>query len=95
MSVEATVGDLSTGNLSDILCNDQAYDLSVTLRKPTCASAGVGEVALKYSLKGAKLDSQSFSSAIGSNKTVSLSWSVPIAGPEDITRGLFLSGVQI
>jgi hypothetical protein len=60
------------------------------LKKPDCQ--GNGPVAIQYQLKGAKLDSQNFSSSIGPSKTVSLSYSAQIAGPADLSKGLFMSG---
>ena len=53
------------------------------------ADAGV---AANYILKGIKLDSQSFSLGMGDNKTVSLSFSSQIGGPEQSGLGLFMSG---
>ncbi len=45
-----------------------------------------------YILKGLKLDSQSFSLGMGDNKTVSLSFTSQIGGPEQSGMGLFMSG---
>jgi len=89
----ANLADLQSGNLSNILCNDENYDLQLTLREPSCS--GVGPIAMIYQLKGAKLDSQSFSSSIGSNKSVDLTWSAQIGGPQDTTKGLFISGSYV
>jgi hypothetical protein len=46
-----------------------------------------------YVLKKAKLDSESFSSSIGSNKTVDLTFSTQIGGPNDTGNGVFVSGI--
>ena len=46
----------------------------------------------KYTLKGAKLDSEEFSSDIGSNKTVTLNFSAQVGGPQDSNNGLFMNG---
>jgi hypothetical protein len=91
VSVEANVGDLTTGSLSDVLCDDKDYNIVVGLRKPSCPGA-TGTTAIEYSVRGAKLDSQSFSSALNSNKTVSLQWTAQIGGPRDTARGFFISG---
>jgi len=48
--------------------------------------------AARYTLKGLKIDSQSFSSSIGSNKTVDLTFSTQIGGPNDQANGIFMSG---
>ena len=45
-----------------------------------------------YIVKGIKLDSQSFSLGLGDNKSVSLSFSTQIGGPEQSGLGVFMSG---
>jgi hypothetical protein len=90
LAFEANMGDIETDNLADILCNDASQDFTIQLKKPDCQ--GNGPVAIQYQLKGAKLDSQNFSSSIGPSKTVSLSYSAQIAGPADLAKGLFMSG---
>jgi len=49
--------------------------------------------AIQYRMKGLKIDSQSFSSSIGSNKTVDLTFSTQVGGPTDDLNGIFMSGV--
>ena len=44
--------------------------------------------------KKAVLDSESFSSAIGDNKTVDLTFSTQIGGPEQAGVGVFISGFE-
>ena len=100
-SVEAVVGDIggtdNLGNaLTDIVCNDaNSWDLQFTLGQSTadCLSSTPPTKAMRYTLKGAKLDSQEVSSAIGDNKSVTLGFSAQIAGPTDTAKGLFIEGV--
>lgn len=89
--VEVLAGDLTTGSLANILCNDVPYDLAVTLKAPSCD--GSGDVVVKVDVKGAKLESQSWSNDIGSNETVSINWTAQVSSPQDTTRGVFLSGL--
>lgn len=89
IDVQAELGDLSDSNLADLLCDTGVYNLAVNIRKNACS--GNGAYAMRYSLIGAKLDSESFSSAIGSNSTVSMKFSVPLSGP-NATNGLQISG---
>jgi hypothetical protein len=97
-SVEAIIGDIgddtnNLGNaLSNIVCDDSAsYDLVFALGQPSnSCDASYSPYALKYTLKGAKLDSQSFSSSIGDNKSVTLNFSAQIGGPNDTNKGLFI-----
>jgi hypothetical protein len=98
-TVEAVIGDIAgtdnLGNaLTDIVCNDAAsYNLTFGLGQPTtdCDAATLpSPYALRYTLKGAKLDAQAFSSSIGDNKSVTLSFSAQIGGPNDTNKGLFI-----
>lgn len=90
-SITANLGDLDTGNLSDILCNDRAYDLAVTLRDPTCT--GSGPVAAKYIMKSVKLDGQQFTNNLGDlASAVTLNYSCQLGGPNDSSLGFFISG---
>jgi len=88
MTVESILGDMEASNLADVVSNDSAkFTLTVSINKP-----GAATQAMKFSLKGAKLDSQSFSSSIGDNKSVSLEFSSQIGGPTDTTNGIFIEG---
>jgi hypothetical protein len=90
LSVEAQMGDLADFNLSDLLCETGFYDLSLTMRKNDCS--GQGAPAIVAQLKGAKLLSESVTTSIGDNASVSLEYEVSIGGPEDLTKGVFISG---
>ena len=46
--------------------------------------------AFQIKLKQVELDSQNFSSSIGDNQTVDLTWSTQLGGPEDTENGVFL-----
>jgi hypothetical protein len=50
--------------------------------------------AVKWDFKGALVESESWSSSIGSNKSVDLTLTAQIGGPEDIQDGVFMSGVN-
>jgi len=90
LSVDAQMGDLANFNLSDLLCETGFYDMSISLKENSCS--GDGAVAMLALLKGAKLKSENLSTAIGSNATVKLDYEVSIGGPEDLSKGIFLSG---
>lgn len=89
MSIEANVGDLTTGNLASIISTDKNYNLYVKLYHPTNTTT----VQAQYLIKMAKLDSQEFSSAIGDNKSVTLNFSAQVGGPAQNDIGFFMSGV--
>lgn len=87
LSVEALVNEQVSRNLAQMIEDTTDNDITVTVRKP-----GSTEVAIQYTLKGAKLDSESYTSDIGSNKSLSLSFSAQIAGPNSLDKGIFCSG---
>jgi hypothetical protein len=91
MSVDAQVTDLSAGTLAQLVSGDSStfYNPSIFIKNPTL----VDQTVVRYTLKRAKLDSQEFSSDIGSNKSVTLNFSSQVGGPEDRANGLFFSGL--
>lgn len=90
LSIEAILGDLQDGNLADMICQTGTFDLSVIMRKPACGALGTPSLA--YTMKGAKVNSQSVSTSIGDNATFSAEYQVQIGGPQDLNRGVFISG---
>ena len=88
LSVDAQVTDLVAGNFAGLLVEDSTYSPSITIKSPTDSNL----IMAKYTLKGAKLDSEEFSSDIGSNKTVTLNFSAQVGGSQDSTNGLFMNG---
>jgi hypothetical protein len=92
LSVDAVLSDLTTGSLADIINCDHKFDAKISLKEPECAPGAVKNVICNYILKGLKLDSQSFSSDIGSNKTVTLDFSSQVGGPDQFDHGIFMSG---
>lgn len=93
LSVDAQVTDIIAGNIADLVGDDSTtYTPIITIKEPTSNSSTQKTVA-QFKLKGAKLDSQQFSSDIGSNKTVTLTFSAQVGGPQDTLRGLYISGM--
>jgi len=92
-TIDAVLGELTTGNLSDIVDADASYDISVELKGKDANDASSTKKA-KYTVKRAKLDSEEFTSDIGSNKSVSLTFSAQVGGPNQTDVGLFMSGVN-
>ena len=89
LQVDAQITDLQTGALAQTVTNDSAtYTPTITIKSPTDSTVTVAQ----FKLKGAKLDSQEFSSDIGSNKTVSMTFSTQVGGPQDLNNGIFISG---
>ena len=100
MGVDAVVSDLTTGSLAEIIDCDDKFDARIQLGSPDCSTTQTAAdrqryAAANYILKGIKLDSQSFSMGMGDNKSVSLSFSTQIGGPEQSGMGLFMSGYYL
>jgi len=96
LTVNALVADLKDGNLLERLCADK-YDLTITMQNPQCpvkCDANSQPQAVVFKFNQAVLDSESFSSAIGDNKTVDLTFTTQIGGPEERREGVFLSGIE-
>ena len=92
MSVSAIVNEDTAMNLAAKL-TASAASATVTLKsKGSGGTAGAN--AMLFTLKGAKVDSESMSSAIGSNKSVDLTLSAQIGGIADTSAGLFVSGAN-
>jgi hypothetical protein len=89
LSVNAIVNEIVATNLADILNDQSEKDVTLTLKGPDGSTP-----KMVYTLKGCKLDSESFSSSIGSNKTVDLTFSTQIGGPTDNAHGVFVSGAN-
>lgn len=103
LSVDAIAADLTTGNLSDLINCDKSFDVAIEMCAPAdCVANPTSHHDLRsydgrvpvatYIIKNAKLDSQSFSSSIGSNKSVTLDFSSQIGGPNQSGNGLFMKG---
>ena len=89
LSINAIVNEIVATNLANILNDQSEKDITLTLKGPDDSSN-----KMIYTLRGCKLDSESFSSSIGSNKTVDLTFSTQIGGPTDGLHGVFVSGAN-
>jgi len=89
LSVKAIVNEVVATDLSNILNDGVQKDISLTLKGPDGTTN-----KMIWILKGCTLDSESFSSSIGSNKSVDLSFSTQIGGPNDTAHGILVSGAN-
>jgi len=89
MSVNALVNEVEARNLADMIDDGAERDITLTIKKP-----GTSVDAVKYTFKAARLDSESYSSDIGSNKSVDISFSTQIGGPNDLVHGIYFSGAS-
>ncbi len=90
VTINAFVGDLQAANLSDVLCNDQEFDLALLMRNPSCS--GNGTNAMRFDIK-VKLSTQARSLNIGEIASqVNLTYTTQIGSANDNSHGVFLSG---
>ena len=92
ITISAIVNELQEADIFNELCGSaDKKTFIVTLNQ--CADVG-GTVTPKlvYLIKGAILNSESFSTDIGGNQTVDLTYNVQIGGANDTTNGIFMSG---
>jgi hypothetical protein len=90
-SINAVLGDIEAENLSAVIASDCSdADLTINMLSPKTCEGGAQKRALSYTLRGAKLTSQSFTSSIGANKSISLQYSAFLGGPSETEKGLFI-----
>ena len=89
-TVSAVVSELQNKNLFEELCNRQTHEFTLTMRDSSCTTAGVDK--LIYKVKNARLDSETFTNAIGDNQSVDMTFTTQIGGANDQNNGLFMEG---
>tara|TARA_B110000285_G_scaffold235018_1_gene314227 strand:+ start:4675 stop:5799 length:1125 start_codon:yes stop_codon:yes gene_type:complete len=88
LSVNAIVSEQETRDLSALISGCSSSNGEVQITMQSCD----GLDAMIWNLKGATLDSESYSSSIGSNKTVDLAFGVQLGGVDDVENGIVCSG---
>jgi hypothetical protein len=89
-TVSAVVSELQNKNLFEELCNRQTHNFTLTMKDSSCTTAGVDR--LSYTVKNARLDSETFTNAIGDNESVDMTFTTQIGGANDQNNGLFMTG---
>lgn len=93
LTVDALVGDINTGNVANLFCSDGPSNFIITLNDPSCSRTGPAAIVINFNQ--AKLVSRDYTSSIGQNSTVRLTYTNQLAGisPSYIGRGLVFSGL--
>jgi len=89
-TISAIVADIQSKNLFAELCNKTTHDFTLTMRDSSCTTAG--DVKLKYIVKNARLESETFTNSIGDNESVDMTFTTQIGGANDQNNGLFMEG---
>ena len=92
LSVNAVVGDFVTGDIYNLFynCGSDRYNGQLIFKSPCDTTTQIAG----YLFRGMELTSQEYSSSIGSNKTVSMNFNIPIGGPLATGSNLLLSGIS-
>ncbi len=91
LNISAFLNQLTSGSLSTLFCNDNEYNINVYARSQTC-TATPGTNILVYTLKGARMDSQSSNLSIGPAETSDIVFTTTIGGPSDNVHNFYISG---
>jgi len=89
LTVNAIVNTMEAQNLAEMIsgCGEG------TLREVSVSMAECGgNEGMTVIMKGCTIDSENFSSSIGSNKSVDITFSTQIGGTKDTNKGVFVSG---
>jgi hypothetical protein len=87
LSVSAIVNETAQRSLTNIVQDDGFIpSAQITIKDVNGNNAAI------YKLTNLKLDSESFSSSVGPNKTVDLTFSLSVGGPDDLENNIFFSG---
>lgn len=88
LNISAIVNEVQAKSLASMLDDNSKRNITLSIKKP----GSTDTYAMKFTMKGAQLQSESFSSSIGANKTVDLVFQTQIGGPSDTNNGIYLSG---
>ena len=91
VSISAIVSELQSGNLFERLDKANKQDFQLKLHRAG-ADGAQGDLAFQIDVKGARLESESYSNAIGDNETVDISFSTQLGGANDTLNGVFMNG---
>lgn len=94
LSVDVLVSDLVVGNLLTMVTGkDVSFDVSISHIKPGTENSSLGRITgARYTAKSTLLESMSFSSSIGANKTATLTFGGQMSSPQDSTKGILMHG---
>ncbi len=93
LTVDALAADVEEANIASLFCTDVPYNLIVQCNDPSCTRTG--PVAMQYWFNQAKLISRDYTSSIGQNSTVRLTYQNQLGGitPAYFGQGVVASGI--
>lgn len=91
VSISAIVSELIENNLFEKLSTTQTHEFELRMHEAK-PDGTKGKKAITFKVKNARLESENFTSAIGDNETVDITFSAQIGGSNDTENGLFMEG---
>jgi len=70
------------------------HDIQIKVKANQACDVNNKFDSLIIDFRGARIESESISSDIGSNKSIDLSFTAQIGGPDDKLHGVFISGAN-
>ena len=86
MNVKALVNEMQAGNIVNLLDDQNFREIQINFKNPKDDTKNL----LIFKLKGSTLSSESFTSSIGANKSVDLTFKAVMGAANDTKNGLFL-----
>jgi hypothetical protein len=90
VSISAVVSEFQKKDLFVQLCSSQTFDFDLIMRDSACTTAG--NTKLAYTIKNARLESETYTNAIGDNESVDMTFTSQIGGANDQNNGVFMTG---
>lgn len=94
LSVSALLSEVGTGNLANLIDDCDEHDIQIKVKANQACDVNNKFDSLIIDFRGARIESESISSDIGSNKSIDLSFTAQIGGPDDKLHGVFISGAN-
>lgn len=89
LQIRALATEVSPTSFDRLICDDQAYNLNMILRQPSCN--GTGAQAVSIGFNEAKVTSFSEGITVGGDATIDLNLSAQVSGPTSL-EGITFSG---
>jgi hypothetical protein len=87
LTINAIVNEQSDQALTQLLNDTTTFDITASIKDPSSTIE-----RMRYVFKGCQLQDEAYSSSIGANKTVDLTFTTQIGGPSDTDNNILVSG---
>ena len=91
VTISAVVSEFQKKNLFVELCNAQTFDFDLIMKDSNCTKRSE-PLNWHTQSKNARLESETFTNAIGDNESVDMTFTSQIGGANDQNNGVFMTG---